>query len=93
MSRELGPGRDRRQLDRSPLARGVDQGPVGEVDFALGGVVKFDELIAEADLVDLDREGVPHPLGSCLGARNAGWLARPLGHAGQEAGARSSPAK
>jgi hypothetical protein len=40
----------------------VDQGPVGEVDSAGGGIVELDELVgrvgtgAEADLVDLDRE-------------------------------------
>ena len=86
VSRDLRPGRNRRQLDGSPLAPGVDQAPVGNVDLVVGSVVKLDELVgrvvavAEADLVDFDRQDIPHPLGSCLEfafRRPSGFSTRP----------------
>ena len=69
-ARELRPRRDRRQPDGCPLALSVNEYPVGKIDGVVRGVVELDELVggvgasAEADLVNLDREDVPHPLGS-----------------------------
>ena len=92
-AREFRAGRDRCELDRSPLARSVDESPVGDVDAAGARVVEFDELVRrigagiEADLVDLDRENVSHPRGCCLELFPAGCRTRPLRFTNKETGA------
>ena len=84
MRPELRPGWDCRQLDRSPLARGMDQAPVGDFDLAIGSVKKLDELIAEADLVNLDRESIPYSLESSVGLRFSTGPVGPFRFAGYE---------
>ncbi len=71
VSREFRPGRDLHRREDGLLGRVLGQGPVGDVDVAVAGVVELDERVgrvgggtgADAELVDLDRAHVPHLFG------------------------------
>src|SRR6185437_3508067 len=82
--------------DRRPLALGPDQSPTGEIDGAIRGVIKLNELLggiggsAEAELIDLYGNNIPYPYCRCFGtwshARSA--LPRSVGSEESTAGGR-----
>ena len=85
VSCELRSGRDLHRRKDGFLSRVFGQGPAGEVNVAVAGVVKLDERVGRVrgEFINFDGADVPYLLGHGLRLRPAGRWVRPRGVANQ----------